>query len=121
MKKKFHLSLLRKYSNVAAQSVLESVIALSIIAVCLYIAVLVYSQVFTSKTSVQYYNTKNKLTTLYYMSQVYPDSVLPLAGDDFEVRYERVTTDLLQVTIHERDSIGAKFQNQFYIRDVETE
>ena len=55
------------------------------------------------------------------MSQVYPDSVLPLAGDDFEVRYERVTTDLLQVTIHERDSIGAKFQNQFYIRDVETE
>lgn len=55
------------------------------------------------------------------MSQVYPDSVLPLARDNFEVHYERVGDDLMQIEIISEDSIKSKFKSQYYIRDVEKE
>ena len=65
----------KKYYNLAANSILESVIALSIISACLYIAVLVYANAFHDTTAPTFYFAKNKRSTIYFMLQIRKDSV----------------------------------------------
>lgn len=53
-----------------ANSILESVIALSIISICLYIAVIVFSQVFSPRTSAKYYASQNRVGELFFLFEI---------------------------------------------------
>ncbi|WP_291131229.1 hypothetical protein [Flavobacterium sp. UBA7682] len=110
---------LKKYCNLPANSILESVIALCIIAVCLYVAVMVYAQVFTSKTSPRFYNTKNKMVEIYYLYQVSPDSILSADNDNLTIKQEWENNHLQELSIEYRDSSGVKLNNTYYIQKNE--
>ncbi|MFP9119336.1 hypothetical protein ACLI08_16225 [Flavobacterium sp. RNTU_13] len=69
------MRLLRRLYNIKAGSLLESVIALTIIAICLFVATMVYAAVFTSKTSMKHYEDQASVNELFYLYQLRRDSV----------------------------------------------
>ena len=109
------LARLKKCSSLPANSILESVIALCIIAVCLYVAVLVYSQLFSSRTSPRFYNSKNKMAEVYYMFQVNPDSILSADNDNLNITEEYENAHLQKLAIEFKDSSGVKLKSSYFI------
>lgn len=107
---------LKKYYNLSANSILESVIALCIISVCLYVAVLVYATVFTPKTAPKFYNSKNKLAELYYMAQVDPDSIEGLQKENMVISREWINANLQQLEMEYKDSSGVVIKSNFFIQ-----
>lgn len=107
---------LKKYCKLSANSILESVIALSIISVCLYIALLVYASVFRSDTSPKWYGAKNKTAELFFLLQVQDDSLYNNQDDKLIIEEERINTGLKQVTIKQKDSLGKTSQESYFIR-----
>lgn len=80
---------LKKFFKQSANSLLESVIALSIISGCLYVTLLVYSSVFTFKTSIGSYKEQIKLNEMYFVAQLEQDSILEKYNDGkWEVNIE---------------------------------
>ncbi len=111
---------LRKYCNVKANSILESVIALSIISVCLYIAIMIFAAVFTPRTSAKFYDTQNKVNELFFTSQLKQDSLLYQNEDDnLLIEEENITHNLKKLTIHFKDSSKSQFEKSFYIQSNE--
>lgn len=108
---------LKKYFNHSANSILESVIALSIISICLYIAVMVYASVFTPKTSPKFYTSRNKITELYYLMQLSPDSIDALNTDNLKISHEWINASLQQIDIEFKDSSGVIVKNNFFIQN----
>ena len=107
---------LKRFYNLPANSILESVIALCIIAVCLYVAIMVYAQVFTAKTSPRFYNSKNKVAEIYYLYQVNPDSILSAENGNFIIKQESLDNHLEELTIEYKDSSGVKLNSNYYIQ-----
>jgi len=66
---------LKKLCRLKAGSLLESVIALTIIAICLYVATMVYAAVFTSQTSLRHYEEQGSVSELFYLYQLKRDSI----------------------------------------------
>jgi hypothetical protein len=102
----------KKYFRVAANSILESVIALSIIAICLFVSILVYQRVFDPKTGPQLYRAKNHLNSLYYQMQMGEDS---LNTDRLLINRTWINSDIQQVDIEYKDSSGVVLHQNFYI------
>ncbi|MFH6996237.1 hypothetical protein, partial [Flavobacterium sp. FlaQc-48] len=65
----------KKYYELPANSLLESVIALTIISICLYFAIMIFASVYTPKTSAKFYSTQNKVNELFYLSELKNDSI----------------------------------------------
>lgn len=107
---------LKKYYSLSANSILESVIALCIISICLYVAVLVYATVFTPKTAPKFYNSKNKLAELYYMAQVNPDSIEGLQKENMVIDQEWINTNLQRLDLEYKDSSGIVIKSNFFIQ-----
>ncbi|EZH73944.1 hypothetical protein ATO12_13760 [Aquimarina atlantica] len=59
------MQLLNKY-NVKAGSVIESVIAMTIIAICLSMALIIYSRVLDSDHSIAHYQARQKVKELFW-------------------------------------------------------
>ncbi|WP_109852420.1 hypothetical protein [Aquimarina sp. AU58] len=59
------MQLLNKY-NVKAGSVIESVIAMTIIAICLSMALIIYSRVLGSDNSIAHYQARQKVKELFW-------------------------------------------------------
>lgn len=95
----------KKYINLKADSILESVIALSIISICLYISVLVYASVFTPKTSSKFYISRNKITSMYYLSQINPDSIEASFDNKITFDKEWITPTLQKIKVEFKDSL----------------
>jgi len=110
------MAYLKKYYSVAANSILESVIALCIISVCLYVAVLVYATVFTPKTAPKFYGSKNRLAELFYMAQINPDSISSITKENLLLNQEWINVNLQQLKIEYKDSSGVTVKNNFYIQ-----
>ena len=108
---------LKKYYNLSANSILESVIALCIISVCLYVAVMVYATVFTPKTAPKFYSSRNKLTEIYYMAQVNPDSIEKMAKENLLINQEWMNSNLQQITLEYKDSSGIVIKNNFFVQN----
>lgn len=108
------MEFLRKYINIKAESILESVIALSIISICLYISVLVYTAVFTPKTSSKFYISRNKVSSLYYQSQIYPDS-LEFNDESFLIEKEWLSTSLQKIKIKSKDTLLNPIAIEYYL------
>lgn len=111
--------MLKKCGNLAANSILESVIALSIISVCLYMAILVFSAVFTQRTSTRFYGTQNKVNELFFLSQLKIDSLVQGQTDQLVIENEAIGDDLSKISVTYKDSSNNRFEKVFYIRNNE--
>lgn len=106
---------LKKYCK--ANSILESVIALAIISICLYIAMMVYANVFSKKTSIVSYSQQNKMNEMFYLLQVASDS-LEMENQD-NINVEWINTNLQEITIKSEDTSDYAIKKHFYINKSE--
>ncbi len=111
---------LKKYCNLKANSILESVIALTIISICLYFAIMIFTVVFTSRTSAKFYGTQNKINEMFFLSQLKYDSLkIQNTNDNLTIEEENINDRLKKIHIHYRDSTKYEFDKNFYILDDE--
>ena len=110
---------LKKYYSVKATSILESIIALTIISICLYFAVLIFSMVFTQRTSVKFYNTQNKVNELFYLSELEDDSLASSTDENLIIEEQFLNTSLKEVKVSYKDSTQFQFEKSFYIQTNE--
>jgi hypothetical protein len=103
---------LRKYCNLPANSILESVIALTIISICLAVAVTVYAAVFNPRTSVGSYNKQNEINEMFFLLQVKKDSLSEDSG--FVIKSE-THGNLTEYNIAYPDSTKTGTKKHFYI------
>lgn len=70
-----------------ASTLLESAIALSIVSICLFVAIMVYSAVFTTNTSVGMHRQDIKLDEAFFAFQLGQDSLLEYyeGNDEWEI------------------------------------
>ncbi|PXY41158.1 hypothetical protein DMB65_09395 [Flavobacterium cheongpyeongense] len=107
----------KKYYNLSANSILESVIALTIISICLYFAVMIFASVYTPKTSAKFYSTQNKVNELFYLSQLKSDSLSNESEDEnLLIEEENISTELKKISIDYKDSTQFRFQKSFYVQ-----
>lgn len=108
------MELLKKSNKyIKATSILESVIALSIISICLYIAMMVLAVVFSPKTSPKFYNSQNKANALFYEMQLNHDSVIEI--DSFQIDKEIINSNIDKILVTYKDSAKFKFKKSFYL------
>ena len=110
---------LKKHCNQKANSLLESVIALCIIASCLYFAIMIFSMVFTARTSVKFYSTQNKVNELFYLSELKSDSLINSGDENLIIEENILNTDLKEVRVSYKDSAEFQFEKSFYIHTNE--
>jgi len=109
---------LKKYYSVKANSILESVIALTIISICLYFAILIFASVFTPRTSAKFYSTQNKVNELFFLSQLKNDSLqYESANENLLIEEEIVNDHLKKISIQYKDSTQFKFEKSFYVEN----
>jgi uncharacterized protein YsxB (DUF464 family) len=106
---------LKRYCNLRANSIVESVIALCIISVCLYIAVLVFAAVFTPRTSAKFYNTQNKVNELFFLAQLNDSLMDQNANEDLIMEEENLGAGLKKITVHYKDSLNVGLEKSFYV------
>jgi Ca2+/H+ antiporter len=109
------MDLLKNYCNCKANSLLESVIALSIISICLYIAVLIYSSVFTTRTSAKFYIEQNKTDELFFLTQVQQDTLLEKFENDNWIINEEQEGKIKKITVKYKDSLQSYPEKSYYI------
>lgn len=108
---------LKKCYNLKANSILESMIALTIISICLSIAIMIFAGVFTSRTSVKFYNTQNKINELFYLAQIKNDSLIYENEDHNLVIDEEILNEgLKKITVQIKDSTEFRLQKNFYVQ-----
>lgn len=111
---------LKKYYNLKANSILESVIALTIISICLYFAIMIFSAVFTPRTSTKFYDTQNKVNELFFLSQLRNDSLTTQNEEEnLVIEEEIINGNLKKVSIQYKDSTQFLFDKSFYIQTYE--
>jgi hypothetical protein len=107
---------LKKCCKVNANSLLESVIALTIISVCLYFAVMIFASVYTPKTSAKFYSTQNKVNELFYLSQIKSDSISNDENENLLIEEETINENLKKISVQYKDSSQFKFEKSFYVQ-----
>jgi len=108
----------KKYYNLAANSILESVIALTIISICLYFAVMIFASVYTPKTSAKFYSTQNKVNELFYLSELKNDSISnENENENLLIEEESINERLKKISVQYKDSTQFKFEKSFYVQD----
>lgn len=108
----------KRFCNLPANSILESVIALTIISICLYFAVLIFASVYTPKTSAKFYGTQNKVNELFYLSELKSDSISNEGEDEnLLIEEETVNDNLKKISIKYKDSTQFKFEKNFYVHN----
>jgi len=105
------MKLLKNYYKIGANSILESVIALSIISICLFITLIIYSSVFSPKTSIKKYIVRNRANEYFYTIQIAPDSVLRNTETDWVIKNNNSGEYLIRYS----DKYGIYVDNNFYI------
>lgn len=107
----------KKYYKLPANSILESVIALTIISICLYFAIMMFASVYTPKTSAKFYSTQNKVNELFYLSELKNDSIVNESEDENLIIKEEIINDnLKKITVEYKDSTQFKFEKNFYVQ-----
>lgn len=109
---------LKKYCSLKANSILESVIALTIISICLYFAILIFASVFTPRTSAKFYSTQNKVNELFFLSQLKNDSLqYETSNENLLIEEEIVNDHLKKISVQYKDSTQFKFEKSFYVEN----
>ena len=107
------MKLLKKYCE--ANSLLESVIALTIISICIYITIMVYANVFSPKTSTLYYSHQNKINEQFFLLQLGEE----ITSDNIILKENWLNTYLKEIEIKYTDSLNATISSTFYINATE--
>ncbi|MCO6147922.1 hypothetical protein [Flavobacterium sp. NRK1] len=94
---------------------LESVVALSIISVCLYIAIIIYAAIFTPKTSARFYYSFNKTNEVFFAMQLAQDSVSERYDTDNWEITDETQGGVKKITANYKDSLQSYPQKSFYI------
>jgi hypothetical protein len=105
----------KRFFSVPGNSLLESVIALTIISVCLYVAVMVYASVFTPKTAPKFYISRNRMDELFFLMELQNDSVNDFPDANWKVEEEWLNANVKQVTITAKDSLQTASGNSYFI------
>lgn len=99
-----------------ANSILESMIALTIISVCLYIAILIFAQVFSIKTSAKYYTSRSSVNELFYLFDLKSDSmVFENYNANLKIEEDFLNNSLKEITVEYTDSTKNIYRKVFYI------
>lgn len=107
----------RKYYKLPANSILESVIALTIISICLYFAIMIFASVYTPKTSAKFYSTQNKVNELFYLSELKNDSIINEGeNENLIIKEENINDNLQKISVEYKDSAQLKFEKSFYVQ-----
>jgi type II secretory pathway pseudopilin PulG len=108
------MKLLKKHTNLRANSLLESVIALAIISIGIYAAILVFNQVFTSNTSEKFHIEQKNINNMFYEIQLGVDT---FQNDESNYQFEinNYNLNLKEYKINYKDSAKIKLNNRFYI------
>lgn len=108
------MKLLKKHTSLKANSLLESVIALAIISIGIYAAILVFNQVFTNTTSEKFHIEQKNINNYFYEIQLDADT---LQSDESNYLFEinDYNSDLKEYKINYKDSTKIKLRNHFYI------
>lgn len=107
----------RKYYKLPANSILESVIALTIISICLYFAIMIFASVYTPKTSAKFYSTQNKVNELFYLSELKNDSIINEGeNENLIIKEENINDNLQKISVEYKDSAQFKFEKSFYVQ-----
>jgi hypothetical protein len=108
---------LKKFCSIKANSILESVIALTIISICLYISIMIFAAVFTPRTSAKFYGTQNKVNEFFYLAQLKEDSLTYQSDDENLIIEEEIVSDgIKKVLLQYKDSTKYKFEKSFYVQ-----
>lgn len=108
----------KKYYKLPANSILESVIALTIISICLYFAIMIFASVYTPKTSAKFYSTQNKVNELFYLSELKNDSIVNESEDkNLIIKEEIFNVNLKKISVEYKDSTQFKFEKSFYVQN----
>jgi hypothetical protein len=108
----------RKYCKLPANSILESVIALTIISICLYFAIMIFASVYTPKTSAKFYGTQNKVNEIFYLSELRSDSLSNESeNENLLIEEESINDNLKKISIQYKDSTQFKFEKSFYVQN----
>jgi hypothetical protein len=108
----------RKYCKLPANSILESVIALTIISICLYFAIMIFASVYTPKTSAKFYGTQNKVNEIFYLSELKSDSLSNESeNENLLIEEESINDNLKKISIQYKDSAQFKFEKSFYVQN----
>lgn len=106
------MKLLRSYYKIGANSILETVIALSIISVCLFVTLIIYSSVLSPRTSLKKYVIRNRINECFHTMHIAPDSLLKNIEDDWIIDRNN---NLGEYLIRYSDKHGIYGENRFYI------
>lgn len=106
----------KRYYNLPANSILESVIALTIISICLYFAVMIFASVYTPKTSSKFYGTQNKVNEIFYLSELKSDSLFN-ENENLLIEEESINDNLKKISVQYKDSTQFKFEKSFYVQN----
>lgn len=111
------MAFLKKYCSPKANSILESVIALTIISICLYLAIMIFAAVFTPRTSAKFYGTQNKVNELFFLAQLKNDSLLYESEDEnLIIQEEEVSEGVKMISVSHKDSTQFQFEKSFYVQ-----
>lgn len=103
------MPLLKKYCK--ANSILESVIALAIISTCIYIALMVYANVFSPKNSIAAYGYQNQIQEVFFNIQCGNE----IENSNININNEWLNTHLKKITIEYQDSLKNTTTEYMYI------
>lgn len=110
------MAFLKKYCSLKANSLLESVIALTIISICLYLAIMIFAAVFTPRTSAKFYGTQNKVNELFFLAQLKNDSLSNESEDENLIIEEEVINEgVKMISVTYKDSAQFQFEKIFYV------
>lgn len=110
--------LLKKYYRFQANSILESVIALTIISVCLYFSIMIFARIYTPSTSMKFYTTQNKTNEFIFLKEIRNDSLTEENENiNFQIEEEVLNTNLKRISIMPKDSTQFKFKKSFYVQN----
>lgn len=115
MLKTHHMKSLKKHYKIKANSILESVIALSIISICIYITILVYANVFSPRTSITYYSQQNRINEYFFLLQLGEE----ITNENIKLEETWMNTNLKEIQVKFTDSLNSEISNTFYINAVE--
>ena len=107
------MTLSKKYIKVKANSLLESVIAITIISISIYVSVLIINQVFSKSTSEKFYIEDKKMNELFYKIQ-FEDDTIP-NSTNFSIETENLKNGLIKYDIKYLDSTKLKLKSNFII------
>ncbi len=94
---------------------LESVLALTLISICLFMATMVYNMVFAPQTSVKSYFNQNKANEFFYIRQIGHDSLVSAFDSvQWQVEEEQIGK-ISRITVMYKDSFNVSAIKTFYV------